>query len=76
MTCSCVGFGAFICFWEIMITITLNDLALKFWITVQVVSSWYELKDFSNKKEAEVFFEKNIDMIKAKPFVKWVGWKR
>ena len=32
--------------------------------------------NFSDEKEAEIFFEENIEMIKAKPFIKWVGWKR
>jgi len=59
-----------------MTTITLNKLALKFGLTIHIIKSWWEYLNFSSEQEAEVFFEKNIDMIKAKPFIKWVGWKR
>ena len=59
-----------------MTTTILNSLALKFWLTFHIVKSWWEHLNFSNEKEAESFFEENIDMIKAKPFIKWVGWKR
>ena len=43
-----------------MNTVILNNLSIKFWLTVLVVKSWLE----------------KIEMIKAKPFIKWVGWKR
>ena len=59
-----------------MTTLILNNLALKFGLTVHIVKSWWEQLNFSSEKEAEVFFEENIEMIKAKPFIKWVGWKR
>ena len=59
-----------------MTTLTLNNLALKFGLTVHIVKAWWEQLNFSSEKEAEVFFEENIEMIKAKPFIKWVGWKR
>jgi len=59
-----------------MTTLVLNELALKFWLTLQIVKSWWEILDFSNKQEAESFFEENLKIIKAKPFVKWVWGKR
>ncbi len=59
-----------------MSTIVLNNFALKFNLTIFLVKSWWEHMNFSSEQEAEVFFEENIKMIKAKPFIKWVGWKR
>ena len=59
-----------------MTTLTLNNLALKFGLTVHIVKSWCEYLCFDSEQEAEVFFEQNLEMIKAKPFIKWVGWKR
>jgi len=59
-----------------MTTQVLNSLASKFGLTIFLVQSWWEKLAFESEQEAEVFFEKNIEMIKAKPFIKWVGWKR
>ena len=59
-----------------MTTLALNNIASKFGLTIFLVKSWCEHLEFSCQKEAEVFFEENIEMIKAKPFIKWVGWKR
>ena len=59
-----------------MSTVIVNNLSVKFWLTVLVVKSWLEKFSFKSEKEAETFFEENIEMIKAKPFIKWVGWKR
>ncbi len=59
-----------------MTTLTLNNLALKFGLTVHIVKSWCEYLCFDSEQEAEVFFEQNLEMIKARPFIKWVGWKR
>lgn len=59
-----------------MTTQILNNFALKFNLTIFLVKSWWEHMNFSSEQEAEAFFEKNIEMIKAKPFIKWVGWKR
>ena len=59
-----------------MSALVLNNLALKFWLTIFLVKSWWEHKKFISEKEAEVFFEKNIEIIKAKPFIKWVWGKR
>ncbi len=59
-----------------MTTLTLNSLSSKFGLTIHIVRSWLEHLDFSSQQEAEVFFEENLQMIKAKPFIKWVGWKR
>ncbi len=55
---------------------SVNNIALKFGLTFFIVKSWWEQFSFTSESEAEVFFEANIDMIKAKPFIKWVGWKR
>jgi len=41
-----------------------------------VVKSWWEHKRFSSIQEAKIFFEENQEIIKAKPFIKWVGGKR
>lgn len=59
-----------------MSTIILQNLALKFGLTVIIVKSWWEHFEFTSEGQAENFFEENIDMIKATPFVKWVGGKR
>ena len=59
-----------------MTSINLNNFASQFGLTSIIVKSRWEHFDFTNKKEAEAFFEENISMIKAKPFIKWVGWKR
>ena len=59
-----------------MTILALNNLCQKFGLTYLVVKSWWEEYSFTSEKEAEVFFEENLDFIKAKPFIKWVGWKR
>jgi len=59
-----------------MTTVIFNELALKFGLTVHIVKSWWEHLNFSSIEQAEDFFEKNLDIIKAKPFIKWVGGKR
>lgn len=59
-----------------MTTIALNSLASQFWLNFWIVKSWYENLKFRDYKEAEIFFEENIWIIKAQPFVKWVWWKR
>jgi hypothetical protein len=56
-----------------MTTLALNPISQKFGLTIHIVKSWLEHLDFSSQQEAEVFFEENIEMIKAKPFIKWVG---
>jgi len=52
------------------------ELAKKFGISFQVVQSWFQGWFFNDIKSWEVFFEENIKTIKAKPFIKWVWWKR
>lgn len=52
------------------------ELANKFWISIQVVQSWFKRWFFNDIKSWEQFFEENIDIIKAKPFIKWVWGKR
>jgi len=59
-----------------MTTVIFNELALKFGLTVHIVKSWWEHLNFSSIEQAEEFFDKNLDIIKAKPFIKWVGGKR
>jgi hypothetical protein len=56
-----------------MTTLALNSIASKFGLTIFLVKSWWEHINFSSLEEAEVFFGENIKMIKAKPFIKWVG---
>jgi hypothetical protein len=56
-----------------MTNIALESLALKFGLTVHIVKSWWEHLNFSSTQEAEDFFEQNLGIIKAKPFIKWVG---
>jgi len=56
-----------------MTVTALNNLSTKFGLTFLVVKSWWEELSFKSEQEAEVFFTENIDMIKAKPFIKWVG---
>jgi len=56
-----------------MTTLVLNNFAIKFGLTIHLVRSWWEHMNFISEEEAEVFFEQNLDMIKAKPFIKWVG---
>lgn len=41
-----------------------------------VVKSWWEHMRFVDSAEAKVFFDTNKSMINAKPFIKWVWWKR
>jgi len=48
------------------------ELANKFGISLQVVQSWFKRWFFNDIKSWEVFFEENIEIIKAKPFIKWV----
>lgn len=58
------------------IALTNLELANKFGISVQVVQSWFKRWFFNDLKSWEQFFEENIEIIKAKPFIKWVWWKR
>ena len=48
----------------------------KLWITFQVVRSWSETLKLWNLDDVERFFQQNPEILKAKPFVKWVGGKR
>ncbi len=57
-------------------TVALNNIASRFWLTTFLVQSWYESEKFNSEVEAVDFFEDHIEMIKAKPFIKWVWWKR
>jgi competence transcription factor ComK len=58
-------------------TITFYDLqslkySIKFNLSYQIVKSWFYHMKFKNASEADVFFEQNRNIIKAKPFIKWV----
>lgn len=62
-------------------TITFFDIqslkySIKFNLSYQVVKSWFYHMKFKNAKEADVFFEQNTHIIKARPFIKWVWGKR
>lgn len=59
-----------------MSTLLINNLAIHFGLTFLVVKSWIEHKNIKTQDEAILFFEENINHIKAQPFVKWVGGKR
>ena len=61
-----------------MTQIALNNLELanKFGISFQVVQSWFKRWFFNDLESWEKFIEENIDVLKAKPFIKWVGGKR
>lgn len=55
---------------------TLQALANKYNISLWIVKSWYEQAGFKDIDEWIKFFDENIEIIKAQPFVKWVWWKR
>lgn len=62
-------------------TITFFDIqslkySIKFNLSYQVVKSWFYHMQFKNAWEADIFFTENSDLIKAKPFIKWVWGKR
>lgn len=61
-----------------MTTIALQSLkfSIELWIDFQKVKSWLEHMKFVNEFDAKAFFIENKDIINAKPFVKWVWWKR
>jgi len=59
-----------------IIALTNLELSNKFGISIQVVQSWFKRWFFSDLKSWEEFFEEHIDIIKAKPFIKWVWGKR
>ena len=59
-----------------MSQLVLANLANKYSVSVQVIQSWFTWWFFHDEASAEKFIEENIDIIKAKPFVKWVGGKR
>ncbi len=54
----------------------INKLAKEYWINYLIIQSWLLSWAFSDLKSWQQFFEENNDIIKAKPFVKWVWWKR
>lgn len=59
-----------------MSQLVLVNLADKYSVSIQIIKSWFTWWFFHDEASAEKFIEENIDIIKAKPFVKWVGGKR
>lgn len=59
-----------------MSVIALQSLSQKFWLNLWIVKSWFLQGAFFDLKSGTKFFEENIEIIKATPFVKWVWWKR
>lgn len=59
-----------------MSTIDLKSLADIYGLNLWIVKSWYQQWSFFDIKTWKKFFEENIEVIKAQPFVKWVWWKR
>lgn len=59
-----------------MSSVITQTLSNKFWINLWIVKSWFEQGIFKDLKTGIKFFEENLEMIKAKPFIKWVGGKR
>jgi len=49
---------------------------MQFGLDFHIVKSWWEHMNFKNNNEAKNFFDTNKEIINAKPFVKWVWWKR
>ncbi len=56
--------------------VVLQSLSRKFWLNLWVVKSWFLQGAFFDLKSGTKFFEENIEIIKATPFIKWVWWKR
>lgn len=50
--------------------------SIQFGFDFHLVKSWFEHMNFASFEDAKSFFDANKEMIKATPFVKWVGWKR
>lgn len=57
-------------------SVTFPILAEKFSLNLWIVKSWCENMGLTNQAKAEEFFRTHEDIIKARPFVKWVGGKR
>lgn len=59
-----------------MSTLFFENLAERFWLNLWIVKSWCENLGLTNQAKAEAFFRENEAIVKARPFVKWVGGKR
>lgn len=59
-----------------MSALIIEDIAKQFGLNFWVVKSWIEHHGFTTEIEVRIFFEENKEIIKAQPFVKWVGGKR
>ena len=56
--------------------LTYSKIAHIVWLSIHIVQSWCQHKVFASESEAITFFQENENIIHAKPFIKWVGWKR
>lgn len=54
----------------------LQNISIELGIDFQKVKSWFLSKKSFSKNDEKEFFQKNDFIKNAKPFVKWVGWKR
>lgn len=54
----------------------LNILSNEFKLPLPLIKSRYDKRSFYDLNTWHQFFHDNLYFIKAKPFVKWVGWKR
>ncbi len=51
-------------------------IARKYNLSYNIIKSWYELLDKRNYKKTDIIIKNNIEIIKSKPFIKRVWWKR
>lgn len=58
------------------ISFKLSYFSILYWYDFNIVKSWWEHMNFATFEEAKSFFDTNKEMIHAKPFIKWVWWKR
>lgn len=56
--------------------LTYSKIAHIVWLSIHIVQSWCQHKVFASESEAITFFQENQEIIQAKPFIKWVWWKR
>lgn len=57
-------------------TIFIESLSHSFWLNKQIIISRFNQWYFQDLNSWIKFFEENIEIIKAQPFIKRVGWKR
>lgn len=59
-----------------MSTLFLQSIADRFWFNPWIVQSWLEIFWIKEEKKIIALFEKNREVINARPLVKWVWGKR